>query len=239
MAVLPQTLDEPWWVDGPYSLTVLILRVQVRMPRSSTSEVSTSSTRPRVEPKAAHIQVFATAVAAWPPIGLNMRAVSTASMPYVEAPSFLLARPDGGCGWRLREPHDGGGALRSHCLKRGVVQLGGRRRLLQAIRRVGVSLKDIRAARGELLDPTSARDVRLDATRLKDGAFVSLVHGETDQAQAMREWAFMVSSPQCTPRCSSASPRGWRAATSTCPAGMSSTRTWRESHGGRAARTER
>ncbi len=55
--------------------------------------------------------------------------------------------------------------------------------------RMGVFLEDISAASGELLDPTSARHVLLEATRLKDGTFVSLVHGETDQATRERAFA--------------------------------------------------
>jgi hypothetical protein len=45
------------------------------------------------------------------------------------------------------------------------------------------------AASGTLVDPTSARYMLLEATRLKDGTFVSLVHGKT--GQATRERAFV------------------------------------------------
>ena len=54
--------------------------------------------------------------------------------------------------------------------------------------RMGVFLDDISVASGDLLDPTSARLALLEATRLKDGTFVSLVHGEMEQAT--RECAF-------------------------------------------------
>lgn len=91
---------------------------------------------------------------------------------------------------------------------------------------MGMFLEDISASAdsGALLDPTSARYVLLEARRLKDGTFVSLIHCQTDQAT--RELAFAGFNTPCSPRCSSVRLRWPRAATFTGIAGTSSTTTW-------------
>ncbi len=54
--------------------------------------------------------------------------------------------------------------------------------------RIGVFLEDVAAASGSITVQGEARHTFLEATRLRDGTFVSLVHGGTDQAT--RERAF-------------------------------------------------